>query len=83
MKKSHILLTLAVVSALSSFQCGKDCPNTERCQLVPDSGPCDGSFPKYYFDHQENQCRGYIWGGCGGVVPYETLQECEEDCGCR
>jgi len=23
----------------------------------------------------------FIWGGCGGVVPFETMEECNNECG--
>lgn len=53
-----------------------------RCDTNPEVGPCDAAFPRFYFDHDENKCKEFLWGGCEGVVPFETLEECEE-CGCR
>ncbi len=52
-----------------------------KCELEPMAGNCYAYFPKYYFDKEENKCKEFIWGGCEGVVPFETLEECEE-CGC-
>jgi len=51
--------------------------------MMPDAGICQAAFPKYYFDKTEKKCKVFIWGGCGGVVRFETLQECEQQCGCR
>ena len=52
----------------------------DACYLEPDIGPCDGYFPRYYFDWITEECTEFIWGGCEGVVPFETLEECEESC---
>jgi len=49
-----------------------------RCSLKPDQGPCKGLFTKYYFDPVSKECKEFIWGGCGGVVPFETKEECEK-----
>ncbi|MDT0606781.1 BPTI/Kunitz domain-containing protein [Croceitalea rosinachiae] len=48
-----------------------------RCELLPDSGPCFAAFTKYYFDKEEQACKEFIWGGCEGVVPFDTLEECK------
>ncbi|MEO5730297.1 MAG: BPTI/Kunitz-type proteinase inhibitor domain-containing protein, partial [Byssovorax sp.] len=26
------------------------------------------------------RCRDFIWGGCGGTVPFETRRECRSVC---
>jgi hypothetical protein len=53
---------------------------TSRCGLVPETGPCKAAFKKYYFDKIEKKCKEFTWGGCGGVVPFNTLEECKS-CG--
>lgn len=52
--------------------------NGNRCQLLPDPGPCEALFKKYYYDQAEGQCKEFIWGGCGGVVPFDSMEECEK-----
>jgi hypothetical protein len=47
-----------------------------RCSLIPDPGPCDAAIPKYFYNPVTGLCEQFIWGGCGGVVPFQTLQEC-------
>jgi len=47
-----------------------------RCELVPDPGPCFAFFKKYYYDPIDRQCKEFIWGGCEGVVPFDTMEEC-------
>ncbi|GAB6095417.1 hypothetical protein JCM14469_16690 [Desulfatiferula olefinivorans] len=51
------------------------------CTLKPDPGPCKALFTRYYFDAERGACRSFFWGGCGGVVPFETLGACEAACG--
>lgn len=52
----------------------------DACLLDPDTGPCDAAIPRYYFDRNERICKQFIWGGCSGVVPFETLEECQDAC---
>lgn len=52
-----------------------------RCALRPETGHCRAAFPRYYFDAASGSCKEFIWGGCGGVVPFETLGDCVETCG--
>jgi len=54
------------------------CPTVDRCSLVPDAGSCEAAIPRYYFSDRE--CRMFLWGGCAGVVPFETLAECQATC---
>ena len=51
-----------------------------RCELKPDPGPCRAAIPKYYFDKKSKECKEFIWGGCNGVVPFNTLNECKDAC---
>jgi len=53
-----------------------------KCGLKPDAGLCKAYFPKYYYDKEEGKCKEFIWGGCDGVVPFQTLEECEK-CDCK
>ena len=48
------------------------------CYLEPDSGPCEAAIPKYYYDANDGVCKEFVWGGCGGTVPFDTLSECKE-----
>ncbi|MBN1140985.1 MAG: DUF2330 domain-containing protein [Deltaproteobacteria bacterium] len=51
-----------------------------RCGLAPDPGPCKGLFKKFYFDPQQGKCRSFFYGGCQGIVPFETMEECQSRC---
>lgn len=58
----------------------KSKPLAERCRQKPESGPCKGYFVRYYFDAVANKCKTFTYGGCDGVVPFETQEECESTC---
>ena len=51
-------------------------PDADPYTLVPDSGPCEAAMPRYYYDPATRMCTEFLWGGCGGVVPFETMEEC-------
>ena len=51
------------------------------CTLPPDVGPCDGVFPRWYFDTTTGQCEQFIYGGCeGNGNNFETLEACQAAC---
>ncbi|KAJ3051132.1 NAD(P)H-quinone oxidoreductase subunit 5, chloroplastic [Rhizophlyctis rosea] len=52
----------------------------KACSLKPDPGFCKAAFPRYYFDSAAGECKVFSWGGCGGVVPFQTEAECEGAC---
>ena len=55
-----------------------DCVSTiDPCTLSPDPGMCFAAIQMYYFNQETQQCEDFTWGGCGGVVPFESLAECE------
>ena len=49
----------------------------DACTLSPDPGMCFAAIQMYYFNQESQQCEDFTWGGCGGVVPFESLAECE------
>lgn len=51
-----------------------------RCQLVPEPGQCKANFARYYFDKTDGVCKEFSWGGCEGVVPFETIETCNNSC---
>lgn len=52
-----------------------------KCDLIPSAGLCEAAITKYYFNKAKGKCEVFYWGGCFGVVPFETLEECES-CKC-
>lgn len=83
MKKLLILFTFLFLYSCDSDKCEDRLCNCEPsprygCQLIPDAGPCDAYIPKYYFDMTAGKCKEFIWGGCEGVVPFNTMEECQQ-----
>jgi hypothetical protein len=54
------------------------CTEFNKCALKPDPGMCRAVIPKYYYDNAEKKCKEFKWGGCGGVVPFDTMEECKQ-----
>ena len=76
-----ILLLLINTGCNDNQEKNKSEPLSDACYLIPDPGMCMAVFPRYYYDSDAGQCKEFIWGGCGGVVPFETKTDCEEGCG--
>jgi hypothetical protein len=80
--------TLFILFALTLAACDQKDPILpattceSKCARAPETGPCEAYIPRYYYDPIEKKCKEFIWGGCEGVVPFETLAECEA-CGCE
>lgn len=72
-----ILIVLLVVIIAGVFYFTRE---EFRCSLKPHVGRCDALFERYYFDSDEGVCKEFIWGGCGGVVPFDTIEECRDVC---
>lgn len=53
---------------------------SDSCKAKPDPGLCKAYFPKYYFNSNTSSCEQFIWGGCGGVVPFDSLLGCQVQC---
>ena len=82
MNLKKVIFFLFFTTACLLPACKQDCITLGNCNLVPDPGLCEGYFPRYYFDQEENKCKEFIWGGCDGVVPFETMEECDV-CECK
>ena len=79
-KHSWIICTLLL---LTFFSCNKDCASElTSCELEPDSGPCEAAITKYYYDKDEKKCKEFMYGGCDGTVPFDSMDECLE-CTCK
>jgi hypothetical protein len=50
------------------------------CVAKAKPGNCGGSVPKVYFDYRDNRCKTFYWSGCGGFVPYQTMEACRKEC---
>ena len=52
----------------------------ENCDLLPDPGPCFAAIETFYYNQDTGMCEETIWGGCGGIVPFWTLEDCQNAC---
>ncbi len=83
MKLSYKYISTFVHLLLILTACGKSCPsNIPTCELEPDSGPCEAAITKYYFDKEEKKCTTFLYGGCYGVIPFNSIEECLQ-CECN
>ena len=71
-------LTAIALAALLLPACQNRLP--DACYEKPDSGRCRASFERYWFDTDTQSCRAFIWGGCGGHVPFATADDCRKAC---
>lgn len=73
---------LLILVAGSASSCNPACESAPAaCELLPEPGPCFAAIPKFYFDQEAEECKEFTWGGCGGVVPFDTFDACQE-CQC-
>ena len=73
-RKLTPLLIVFLIFAISG--CNKE-NEKKNCALEPDQGNCKASFTRYYYDQGEKMCKEFIWGGCGGTVPFDSMKECK------
>lgn len=52
----------------------------EKCFEKAEIGICRAYFIKYYYNQENQKCEKFVYGGCGGNVPFETLKECKNSC---
>ncbi|XP_039986880.1 kunitz-type protease inhibitor 2 [Xiphias gladius] len=53
----------------------------DQCMATPDPGPCRAAFPEFYYNHKDNTCQSFIYGGChGNQNRYGTAEECMTRC---
>nr|XP_061806988.1 low-density lipoprotein receptor-related protein 11-like [Nerophis lumbriciformis] len=44
----------------------QDSNNQDPCITAPVVGPCKGTFPRWYYDHEAGECKSFLYGGCQG-----------------
>lgn len=57
---------------------GQEVDIRKRCSLEPDPGMCSALFYRGYYTL--GTCREFTYGGCGGEVPFDSVQACRNIC---
>uniref|UniRef100_A0A8C6XCC6 BPTI/Kunitz inhibitor domain-containing protein n=1 Tax=Naja naja TaxID=35670 RepID=A0A8C6XCC6_NAJNA len=52
----------------------------QKCKLPPKKGRCNEDFENFYYDHNSNMCKTFIFGGCGGNKNNFTFNQCNKAC---
>lgn len=52
----------------------------DRCSLAPHAGECRAAMVRFYYNSASGRCQTFLWGGCGGVVPFQTEEQCRSAC---
>lgn len=72
---------VALLSACSNADTPEEIVNLrDACKLQPDPGPCKARMEKFYYDTKTESCSVFYYGGCQGVVPFDTLSTCQSHC---
>ncbi len=74
------IIVIVVVGTLLAACQSADSSLAPACTLKPESGKCRAAHTRFWFDTGSQSCRAFIWGGCEGVVPFETLEDCQQTC---
>lgn len=71
------MLWMLLPVGIGACEKAPECIPIGACWTSPDAGPCMASIIKYYYDPVAKECKTFVWGGCGGRVPFDTLEECQ------
>jgi len=80
MKIKKYILLLSISIFLTSCTGVKNNTIASSCLQEKEIGLCKALIPKYYFDKNTNSCKVFYWGGCGGSVPFNSINECQQTC---
>ena len=51
------------------------------CLFEPEVGPCDGDFPRWFYDASTGSCELFSWGGCeGNANNFSSAFDCQARC---
>lgn len=50
------------------------------CEFQPEAGNGNRKIRRYYFDEKRKECRPFIWSGEGGIVPFKSMDSCQQQC---
>jgi ankyrin repeat protein len=59
---------------------GEEVDLKRACGLEPQDGNCKAFFQKGYYDKKAKKCMTFVYGGCGGTVPFDSVEACRNMC---
>ncbi|ORX88747.1 hypothetical protein K493DRAFT_341091 [Basidiobolus meristosporus CBS 931.73] len=69
------ILALSVLcGSLSAY----DLPQV--CYRQGDPGMCKAAIPRWHYNPATEKCEEFTYGGCGGYVPFKSLEKCQTTC---
>ena len=74
----NVLDVVSIIDLIINPDDNEELP--DECYLQPDPGTCFGYVQMYYFNQETQSCQSFVWGGCGGLVPFQSYQECVNTC---
>ena len=77
--KGHVDLAVYLNTLLKKTK-GQQVDIHARCYVKPDSGRCKALFYRAYYNPVTKTCAEFVYGGCGGSVPFDTIQACKNVC---
>lgn len=77
--KGHIEVAAYLNEVLKKAK-GQGIEMRRRCSLKPEDGPCKALFFRGYYNTLKNSCEEFVYGGCGGEVPFESVEACRRVC---
>ena len=84
--RTTLALTATLALALALAGCGGGGEEAIKdelpvaCVAKPKPGNCKGAIPKIYYDFRDNRCKTFYWSGCGGFIPYQSMEACVKEC---
>ena len=58
-----------------------DLDKVDICRLAMSEGSCSNHTDRWYFDHEANECKTFVFKGCNGNENnFETRDKCESQC---
>jgi len=57
------------------------CLTADVCRLPAGPGPCTSYVNQWYFNSQNQTCKQFVYGGCGGNENrFQTREDCHRKC---
>lgn len=79
-------ITISLLFIIFTFGCTTNSaslvktPVEKKCLLKENTGKCRAYFKRYFFNQDIKKCEEFIWGGCGGSVPFNSVDTCRKAC---